>query len=68
METVRSLTVKVNPKLSIDLDTARVCVKLLDWFLECNEGYRLELVENDAHDGVEWALTGGPAKPGSEDE
>lgn len=55
------MTIEVKPKLAVDLDTARVCVKLVDWFLECNEGYRLELAENDAHDGVEWRLTDEPA-------
>lgn len=66
MEKVRSLTIELKPKLTVGIDTARACVKLLNWFLESNEGYRLELVEGD--EGVEWALTGGPAKPGLENE
>lgn len=40
-ELVKSVTVEVHPKMAVDLDTAKVCMKLVDWFLEANDGYML---------------------------
>lgn len=40
-ETPKSITIEVHPRMVCDLDTAKVCMKLVDWFLEANEEYRL---------------------------
>lgn len=40
-EMVKSVFVEVQPRLVANLDTAKVCMKLVDWFLEANEEYRL---------------------------
>ena len=40
-EMTKSITVEVHPRLVADLDTAKVCMKLVDWFLEANEEYKL---------------------------
>lgn len=58
---VGSVTVEVRP--TVTLESAVACVMMLNLFLAENEEYRLELAENDAHDGVEWHLTDEPLAP-----
>ena len=51
-EMVKSIMVDVKPKITVDIETAKVCIKLVNWFRESNDGYYL------ASAGVnEWVIT-----------
>lgn len=57
----KSLTVEVTPKLTVDRETADVCVRLVNWFLDEHEDMQLELLCDDH--GARWAITSGPTEP-----
>ncbi|MBQ9005978.1 MAG: hypothetical protein IJ092_06360 [Atopobiaceae bacterium] len=59
-EMVKSINVEIMPKLTVDLETAQVCVKLLNWFLESDDRYRLALAWNNDEGGKRWELTDEP--------
>lgn len=55
---LNSINLEVRPTITVDLETARVCVKLVNWFLEANEDWRLSIVNGGDH--AEYALTDEP--------
>jgi len=38
-EVVKSISVEVKPRITVDLDTAETCLKLVNWFLESDDRY-----------------------------
>lgn len=57
-EIAKRVFVEVQPRLVVDLDTAKVCMRLVDWFLDANDDYRLEV-----GDDGKWHLTDEPLVP-----
>lgn len=66
MAELGNVTLNVKPVLTVDLETARVCLKLVNWFLDANDRYRLS-ISNDG-DGPVWVLTDRPIQRGAEDK